>query len=88
MKILQIIQRSQLRGAEIFACQLSEQLQQMGHEVHMLVLFGKPSQLFDFPQPFHFLEADEKKRWWDLAGYKKLSQFIKNGHYDLSLIHI
>ena len=83
MKILQIIQRSQLRGAEIFSCQLSEQLQQDGHQVDMLVLFGKPSNLFQYPLPFHFLEADESKRWWDFSGYKKLSQFIRKGKYDL-----
>lgn len=83
MKILQIIQRSQLRGAEIFACQLAEQLQQLGHEVDVLVLFGEPSNLFAFPLRFHFLEANEKKRWWDLGGYKKLHAFIEAGNYDV-----
>mgnify|MGYP003337248069 CR=1 FL=1 len=63
MKILQIIQRSQLRGAEIFACQLAVNLQQQGHEVHMLVLFGETSDLLNYELPFHFLQATEKKRW-------------------------
>ncbi len=83
MKILQIIQRSQLRGAEIFACQLAEQLQQNGYEVDMLVLFGEKTNLFDYPLPFHFLEANESRRWWDVDGYKRLNHFIRNGNYDI-----
>ena len=83
MKILQIIQRSQLRGAEIFACQLSECLQSEGHEVDVLVLFGSPTSLFPFPLNFLFLEADESKRWWDFQHYAKLATIIKKGQYDL-----
>lgn len=83
MKILQIIQRSQLRGAELFACQLSEELQKQGHLVDVLVLFGKESDVFKFDLPFFYLEADEKKRWWDFSSYKKLSLFIKKGKYDI-----
>jgi glycosyltransferase involved in cell wall biosynthesis len=83
LKILQIIQRSQLRGAELFACQLSEELQKQGHQVDVLVLFGKRTDIFKFELPFYYLEANEKKRWWDFKTYKKLSLFIKNGEYDI-----
>ena len=83
MKILQIIQRSQFRGAELFACQLSEELQKQGHQVDVLVLFGKRTDIFKFELPFYYLEANEKKRWWDFKTYKKLSLFIKNGQYDI-----
>jgi glycosyltransferase involved in cell wall biosynthesis len=83
LKILQIIQRSQLRGAELFTCQLSEELQKHGHQVDVLVLFGKESDIFKFDLPFFYLEADEKKRWWDFRSYKKLSLFIKKGKYDI-----
>ena len=83
MKILQIIQRSQLRGAEIFACQLSEELQKRGHQVDMLVLFGEKSTIFDFDLPFYYLQANENKRWWDFSAYKKLSSFIASGNYDI-----
>ena len=82
LKILQIIQRSQLRGAELFACQLSEELQKHGHQVDVLVLFGKESDIFKFDLPFFYLEAYEKKRWWDFRSYKKLSLFIKKGKYE------
>ncbi len=83
MKILQIIQRSQLRGAELFACQLSEELQKQGHQVDVLVLFGKKSDVFKFDLPFYYLEANEKKRWWDFKNYKKLSVLINSGNYDI-----
>jgi glycosyltransferase involved in cell wall biosynthesis len=83
LKILQIIQRSQLRGAEIFACQLSETLQSQGHEVDVLILFGAPSDVFTFPLNFIFLNADEKKRWWDFTNYKRLNAIIRNGEYDI-----
>jgi glycosyltransferase involved in cell wall biosynthesis len=83
LKILQIIQRSQLRGAEIFACQLSAELQKQGHQVDVLVLFGKRTDIFKFELPFYYLEANEQKRWWDFKTYKKLSLFIKDGEYDI-----
>lgn len=83
LKILQIIQRSQLRGAELFACQLSEELQKQGHQVDVLVLFGKRTDIFKFDLPFYYLEANEKKRWWDFKNYKKLSVLINNGNYDI-----
>ena len=83
MKILQIIQRSQLRGAEIFACQLSEELQKQGNQLDILVLFGKKSDVFMFELPFHYLEANEHRRWWDFKTYKKLYKFIENGNYDI-----
>ena len=83
MKILQIIQRNQLRGAELFACQLSEELQKQGHQVDVLVLFGKRTDIFKFELPFYYLEANEQKRWWDFINYKKLSVLINNGNYDI-----
>ena len=35
MKILQVIQKPQFRGAETFACQLSVELKKLGHEVDL-----------------------------------------------------
>lgn len=83
MKILQIIQRSQLRGAEIFACQLAEELKKKGHEVDVLVLFGKPDNTLLYDLSFTFLQANEKKRWSDFLGYKNLSKLIISGGYDI-----
>ena len=43
MRILQIITRSELRGAEVFAAQLSEQLALRGHEVCLAALYRAES---------------------------------------------
>jgi glycosyltransferase involved in cell wall biosynthesis len=39
MRILQVVQKPQRRGAEIFASQLSQRLQSMGHEVQTAYLY-------------------------------------------------
>lgn len=84
MRVLQLIQRPQLRGAEIFACQLSLELQQLGMQVDLIYLFGdKPS---DWPFPslnIRGLGADKRKRFWDFASYKRLNAIIEVGKYDL-----
>lgn len=81
MKILQIIQKPQFRGAEIFACQLSTQLVKLGHEVDVIFLFGTES--LPFSIIFLHLKADGSKRWWDFKGYKKLAKIIALENYDI-----
>lgn len=83
MKILQILQRPQRRGAEIFACQLAAFLQQRGHVADILFLFGAPPAKLDFDLPFFHLEASESMRLADLAAYRKLARFVRKGKYDL-----
>lgn len=83
MRILQVIQREQRRGAEVFASQLSGHLQNSGQTVHLLALFGKPTNVLGRNVPLHFLGGDEKRGWLDWRLYKKLYQFIKKGQYDL-----
>jgi glycosyltransferase involved in cell wall biosynthesis len=83
LRILQIIQRNQLRGAEVFACQLSEQLINLGHSVDVMILFGDKIVPLDYSIPFLFLQADEKKRWFNFKAYKKLAQVINENQYDI-----
>ncbi|MFN4006507.1 MAG: glycosyltransferase family 4 protein [Chitinophagaceae bacterium] len=83
MKILQIIQRPQLRGAEIFACQLSIQLRHLGHSVDVLFLFGSKSESLPYALPYFHLEANEHRRWIDVTSYRKLANFIREGDYDI-----
>lgn len=83
MKILQIIQRPQTRGAEIFACQLAVCLQQMGHEVVVLFLFGQDKFPLDYPLSFQFLNASHSKGWLDFSGYNRLAKYIKNEKFDV-----
>jgi glycosyltransferase involved in cell wall biosynthesis len=70
MKILQLIQKKQYRGAEIFACQLSLQLQTMGHQVRVMSLeTGEVTLPFESIEVLH--AAPEKlldwKAWRTLA---------------------
>lgn len=83
MKILQIIQRPQLRGAEIFACQLSEVLKTMGHTIDVLYLFGNGNQKLEFNLNFQPLGATQSKRFWDFKAYKKLATIIDKEDYDI-----
>ena len=83
MKILQVIQKPQFRGAEIFACQLSVELKKLGHEVDVLFLFGADDQQLPYPLHFIHLNATIKKRFWDFKAYKKLNSIIVQGGYDL-----
>jgi glycosyltransferase involved in cell wall biosynthesis len=76
LKILQLIQKPQLRGAEIFACQLSSQLVQAGHAVQMVSLFPG-NETLPFAGILIQLNRPISKRLLDLDGWKKLAQHIK-----------
>jgi len=82
MKILQIIQKNQLRGAEIFACQLSEELIKLGHTVDVLVLSGT-DKLLPFDLNFTYANANLKNRFFDFKTFKKIHKIIKQEHYDI-----
>lgn len=84
MKILQIIQKCQLRGAEIFTCQLSTELIQQNFKVDILYLFdnGKNDAL-KFDLKFIGLNADQGKRLRDVKAYKKLARIVREGGYDI-----
>ena len=83
MKILQVIQKPQFRGAETFACQLSVELKKLGHEVDVLFLFGTDDEKLPYPLNFIHLNASIKKRFWDFNAYKKLNTIITKGNYDV-----
>ncbi|MBL0766438.1 glycosyltransferase family 4 protein [Marivirga atlantica] len=83
MKILQIIQRPQLRGAEIFACQLSLELQKLGHDVDILILFGENNGELQYDLNYISLGAIQNKRFWDFKAYKRLAKIIRSEGYDL-----
>ncbi|PKD16761.1 hypothetical protein APR41_08115 [Salegentibacter salinarum] len=82
MKILQIIQKPQLRGAEIFACQLSNHLIKLGHEVLVLTIFKGDSDL-PFSGKIIHLNRSLSKRFFDLKGWKELDEVIKEFKPDI-----
>jgi glycosyltransferase involved in cell wall biosynthesis len=85
LKVLQIIQKCQLRGAEIFACQLSRELLLKGESVDILYLFESPGVLQEvFPDlTFMALGASAKNRFWDFHAYRQLHKIIIEGGYSV-----
>lgn len=82
MKILQLIQKQQLRGAEIFAAQLSEELLSQGKQVILVSLFEGVSKL-PFSGRSICLEANSDNRFWDYKTWKKLAALIAEFQPDI-----
>jgi glycosyltransferase involved in cell wall biosynthesis len=82
MTILQLIQKPQLRGAEMFACQLSNELGVLGHKVLIVSLFPGESQL-PINGIFIALNRPQNKRWNDIVGWNTLAKLIQEHHVDI-----
>jgi glycosyltransferase involved in cell wall biosynthesis len=76
LKILQLIQKPQRRGAEIFTVQLSEELMANGHEIKLVALFAHPQEI-DFSGPFSLLNRPLSKRFFDFQGWLQLCRLIQ-----------
>jgi glycosyltransferase involved in cell wall biosynthesis len=82
MKILQLIQKPQLRGAEIFACQLADELQSRNIEVVVVSLF-KGDAVLPFKGRLINLDLSPKKRLLDINGWRQLAALIKREKPDI-----
>ena len=82
MKILQIIQKPQLRGAEIFACQLSNHLEKQGHEVLVVTIYKGDSEL-PFNGQIQHLNRELSNRFFDFGGWKNFSKIINDFKPDI-----
>ena len=82
MKILQLIQKKQLRGAEVFAAQLSEHLVEQGHEVLIVALLDGKDQL-PFTGNILSLNVALGKKMFDAKAWKKLSIIIADFKPDI-----
>src|SRR5688572_8419841 len=82
MKIFQLIQKPQLRGAEIFACQLSAELNKKGHECVVITLFPGESNL-PFAGRIIPLGLSKKNRFLDWSGWKKLADLVEKEKPDI-----
>ncbi len=76
MRILQIIQQKQYRGAEIFACQLSNHLMNLGHQVEIVSIYDGDA-LLPFKNKIPTLSSQDSNRYLDLRGWKKLANIIE-----------
>ena len=75
LKILQLIQKPQLRGAEIFASQLSNHLVSAGHEVKLIALLDGSASL-PFSGSCRSLKRPLSKRFFDVEGWRMLADEI------------
>jgi glycosyltransferase involved in cell wall biosynthesis len=82
MRILQLLQRPQWRGAELFASQLSNHLQAQGHEVQLVTLFPGESPLPFGGRQVH-LQRPASKRLLDLEGWRQLAHLIRDFQPDV-----
>ncbi|SHG57514.1 Glycosyltransferase involved in cell wall bisynthesis [Chryseolinea serpens] len=82
MRILQVIQKKQLRGAEVFACQLAQHLVDLGHDVKVVSLLDGDARL-PFAGEVTVLHANVKKRFTDRQGWKRLAQVVKTFQPDV-----
>lgn len=73
MKILQLIHKIQNRGAETFACQLSNQLLNLGHEVKMVFLYNGEATL-PYEQEIIILDEKSSNSLINYRGWKKLAR--------------
>lgn len=82
MRILQLIQRCQLRGAEVFACQLAEELIKKNHTVDVAYVFDTDNAL-PFELNFIPIHGNTQRRFCDFAAYKRLNELVRKGQYDI-----
>ncbi|WP_373056150.1 glycosyltransferase [Zunongwangia sp. H14] len=82
MKILQLINKHQNRGAETFACQLAGHLIALGHQVKMVAVFNGEANL-PFKGEIICLNASPGKRFLDLKAWKNLAEVISTFQPDI-----
>lgn len=77
MRIFQIIQKKQYRGAEIFGAQLSEHLVRSGHDVLMCCIYNGEANL-PFSGEITSLNRSKNRRYLDFYGWYKLASIIRD----------
>lgn len=82
MKILQLIQKKQLRGAEVFAAQLSQHLHGQGHEIEILTLLDGDQQL-PFSGTIQVLGANLRRRFTDFKAWKAIAKHVERFQPDI-----
>ncbi|TKK65027.1 glycosyltransferase family 4 protein [Ilyomonas limi] len=82
MKVLHLIQKPQLRGAEVFASQLSTHLEEAGHQAILVSVFAGPAAL-PFGGKVYALNASQSHRFTDVKAWKKLAAIIESEKPDV-----
>lgn len=82
LRILQIIQKKQYRGAEIFCCQLASELEKDGHDVRIYSIYDGNADL-PFAKPIESLERKQSFRYADYYGWKAIAEIVKEFKPDI-----
>lgn len=82
MKIIQFVQRPQLRGAELFTAQLSEHLSERGHHVILVTLFQGEASLPFSGKQIH-LKRPSALRLFDWGGLRAINRIIHEERPDI-----
>jgi len=82
LRILQIIQKKQYRGAEIFCCQLASELEKDGHDVRIYSIYDGNAVL-PFTKPIESLERRQSFRYADYYGWKAIAEIVKEFKPDI-----
>lgn len=84
MKILHLLQRPQLRGAEVFASQLAAHTINQGHEAILVFVYGGDMEKFPFSGTKYTLNGKGGlRRFADIAAWKKLQTIIREEQPDI-----
>lgn len=81
LKILHLIHKPQNRGAETFACQLSNHQKNIGHEVKINAIYNGNAKL-NWEDAIENLGGQEKK-FFDWNAWKKLAEYVKDFQPDI-----
>ena len=82
LRVLQIIQRKQFRGAELFASQLSNHLIKKGHEVQMYSIYDGPAAL-PFKGGVRTFNRHKTGRHLDISGWRSIARVVKEFRPDI-----
>lgn len=82
MTILHLVQRPQLRGAEMFTAQLASHTMRSGHKAMIVFVYGGKAQLPFTGNTFH-LNSRKWKRFADVGAWRKLANIIRQEKPDI-----
>ncbi len=82
MTILQLVQKPQLRGAEMFASQLATHINERGHRAVIVFVFPGNAPLPFTGKTYH-LDGSPKKRFWDIKAWRNLAKIIDQERPDI-----
>ena len=82
MTILHLVQKPQLRGAEMFASQLATHLNETGHKCILVFVFAGSAPL-PFTGVMKQLNGSPKRRMLDVAAWRKLAEIIQEEQPDI-----